>query len=113
MPSITGYTASRTQAIEDAIITSAAVVGGHLIFTRHDGSTYDAGDIRGGEQIPHTKVATVNSTNGGTNSSTFVNFNVLLLLLVFKSIDLIPKLSLSFLLVFTTTVFWMLCGWCA
>ena len=78
MPSITGYTATRTQAIEDAIITSAAVIGGHLIFTRHDGSTYDAGDIRGGEQIPHTKVQTVTSGASGTTATGFVNFPVAL-----------------------------------
>jgi hypothetical protein len=76
MPSVTGFTSARTQAIEDAIITSAAVVAGHLIFTRHDGTTFDAGDINGGQQIPHTNLNAVSSTGGTTDSTSFVVLDI-------------------------------------
>lgn len=47
MASVTGYTAERIQEIEDNNIVSAAVVGGHLILTKFDGSTVDAGVVTG------------------------------------------------------------------
>lgn len=44
MATVTGFTAAHMQAIEDATITDADIdISGHLIFTRHDGSTFDAG----------------------------------------------------------------------
>lgn len=40
------FTAAHMQVIEDATVTSMSVNGaGHLIVTRHDGSTFDAGDV--------------------------------------------------------------------
>lgn len=47
MASVNGFTAERMQAIEDETIVSAAVVGGHLILTRHDTVTVDAGPVIG------------------------------------------------------------------
>ena len=44
MATVTGYTAARTQAIEDSNIIGGAIDGsGHLILEAHDGSTVDAG----------------------------------------------------------------------
>ena len=44
MATITGFTATHMQAIEDATIVDADIdVNGHLIFTRHDTTTFDAG----------------------------------------------------------------------
>lgn len=48
MASVTGYTAERMQEIEDNTIISAVVNGaGHLILTKFDGSTVDAGPVIG------------------------------------------------------------------
>jgi hypothetical protein len=47
MATVTGFTAERMQTIEDETIVSAAVIGGHLICTRHDGATFDAGSVVG------------------------------------------------------------------
>lgn len=46
MATVTGLTADRMLAIEAATVVSGAIDGfGHLILTKHDGSTVDAGDI--------------------------------------------------------------------
>jgi len=95
MPNVTGFTAASTQEIEDAIITSAAVVGGHLIFTRHDGSTYDAGDIRGGEQIPHSKAVQVISAGGYTDLTTFNALDVPLVVSGFQKYRADTKLLIQ------------------
>ena len=77
MPSITGFTSARTQEIEDAIIVGASIVGGHLILERNDGAEIDAGDVRGGEQIPHSSSTQVTAaTPVGTTLSTFNNLQV-------------------------------------
>jgi hypothetical protein len=76
MPSVTGLTAERMQAIEDAVIESAAIVAGHLIFTRHNGSTYDAGDVNGGQQIPHIGYNAVQANSGQSQSTSFVALGV-------------------------------------
>lgn len=47
MATATGYTAARMKAIEDSCITSGAVLLDHLVLTRHDGTTIDAGNVRG------------------------------------------------------------------
>lgn len=47
MATVTGYTAERMQEIEDAAITSGAVVGDNLVLTRHDGTPITAGNVRG------------------------------------------------------------------
>lgn len=45
MATVTGLTAARMAEIVDASIESAAIVGTHLILTRHDNTTVDAGDV--------------------------------------------------------------------
>lgn len=47
MATATGFTAARMQAIEDSCIVSGAVVLDSLMLTRHDGSQFDAGVVRG------------------------------------------------------------------
>ena len=44
---VTGFTADRMQEIEDAAIVDANVVADDLIMTRHDASTFNAGNVRG------------------------------------------------------------------
>lgn len=47
MTTINGLTKEAMQAIVDGTITDADVVGDNLILTLHDGSTVDAGNVRG------------------------------------------------------------------
>src|SRR4249919_2778659 len=47
MATITGLTAERMKEIEDASVVDGDVVGGHLILTKFDGSTIDAGAVTG------------------------------------------------------------------
>lgn len=44
---VTGFTAARSEEIEAAAIVSGSVVGDNLILEAHDGSTINAGDVRG------------------------------------------------------------------
>lgn len=47
MTSVTGYTAERMKAIEDASVVNGSVDGeGHLLLTRFDGTEFDAGIVR-------------------------------------------------------------------
>lgn len=47
MATVTGYTAARMKQIEDSAVVDGDVVGDNLILTKHDGSTVDAGNVRG------------------------------------------------------------------
>ncbi|MET0785319.1 MAG: LamG-like jellyroll fold domain-containing protein [Paenisporosarcina sp.] len=47
MATVTGLTAERMQAIEAASVVDGDVVGNDLILTKHDGSTINAGNVRG------------------------------------------------------------------
>lgn len=47
MATVTAFTAERTLAIENKRVDSAAVVGDELILTRKDGTTLNAGNVRG------------------------------------------------------------------
>ena len=47
MATVTSFTAARMAAIEAASIVSGSVVGDNLILTKHDGSTVNAGNVRG------------------------------------------------------------------
>ena len=48
MATVTGYTATRMQAIEDGTVVSGSVDGsGNLTLTKHDGSTIAAGNVMG------------------------------------------------------------------
>lgn len=72
MGTILGYTAERMQAIEDEAITSAVVNGsGHLILTRHDGGTVDAGSVIGPTGPPGTSVTVCTSSTRPTGGSLF------------------------------------------
>jgi hypothetical protein len=51
----TGYTADHMSVIEAACIVSGAVVADHLILTRNDGTTIDAGNVRGSQGIQGVK----------------------------------------------------------
>lgn len=66
MATITGMTSEAMQAIVDGTVASGSVNGsGHLILTKHDGTTVDAGSVIG-PQGP----AGTNGTNG-TNGSAY------------------------------------------
>lgn len=47
MAAVTGLTAARMLAIEAASVVDGEVVGDDLILTKHDGSTVNAGNVRG------------------------------------------------------------------
>ena len=47
MPTVTSFTAARSQAIEDGAIVDGTVFGDDLILIKHDGSTINAGSVRG------------------------------------------------------------------
>jgi hypothetical protein len=47
MATVTAFTASRSLAIENKRVDSAAIVGDDLILTRKDGTTLNAGNVRG------------------------------------------------------------------
>lgn len=47
MPAVTVFTAARMLAIEGASVVSGAVSGDNLILTKRDGSTINAGNVRG------------------------------------------------------------------
>lgn len=56
MGTVTGLTAARMLDIEAASVVDGSVVGDNLILEKHDGSTIDAGNVRG--------TAGTNGTNG-------------------------------------------------
>lgn len=67
MATITGLTAAAMQAIRDGVIVDADVVGGHLILTKHDATTFDAGVVTG--PMPDMQAHSVTSlvlSNGAT-----------------------------------------------
>lgn len=47
MATVTGFTAERMEAIEAASVVDGNIVGDDLVLTRFDGSTINAGDVRG------------------------------------------------------------------
>ena len=51
MVQVTGLTKARMLLIEAASIVSGVIVGDDLILTKHDGSTINAGDVRGPQGI--------------------------------------------------------------
>lgn len=80
MATVTGFTAEHMQDIEDATIVSAAVVGGHLILTRHDTTQQDAGSVAGptgatGPTGP-TSIAVVTSSTRPTGGSLFTGLAI-------------------------------------
>jgi hypothetical protein len=80
MTAVTGFTAARMLEIEAGTVTSGEVDGsGNLILTKHDGSTVNAGSVKGpmgdtgpeGESIAHG-VRVRSSTGTGTLASDVV-----------------------------------------
>lgn len=68
MATITGLTSAAMQAIVDGTIASGSVNGsGHLILTKHDGTTIDAGNVVG--PTGATGAAGTNGTNGADGNS--------------------------------------------
>jgi hypothetical protein len=68
MAEVTGLSADRMLAIEAASIVSGTVNGsGHLILTKHDGSTIDAGYVVG----PAGSGGTSGDLDGGHPNSTY------------------------------------------
>lgn len=51
MATITGLTAARMLAIEAASVVDGDIVGDNLILTKHDGSTINAGSVRGAQGV--------------------------------------------------------------
>lgn len=66
MATVTGFTSGRMLAIEAGSVVSGAVSGDNLILTKHDGSTINAGNVRGPQGVtgagvqPTTLAAGVN-----------------------------------------------------
>lgn len=75
MTTVTGMTAARMQQIEDESIVNGAVTGGHLILSRHDGTTIDSGSVIGpaGPTGPAgaTSIAVCTSTTRPTGGALF------------------------------------------
>jgi hypothetical protein len=61
MTVVTGFTTAHMQAILNGTVASMAVVGGHLIITKVDGTNVDLGQVQGA-----TGAAGTNGTNGAT-----------------------------------------------
>lgn len=57
MATVTGFTAERMLVIENASVVDGNVVGDNLILVRHDGSTIDAGSVRGPTGSPGLTLA--------------------------------------------------------
>ena len=47
MATVTGLTAVRMLEIEAESVVDGEIIGGHLILSKHDGSTIDAGPVLG------------------------------------------------------------------
>lgn len=52
MATVTGLTAERMLEIEGSSVVDGEIIGGHLILTKHDGTTIDAGPLPPGPQGP-------------------------------------------------------------
>ena len=52
MPTVSSFTAARSQAIEDGAIVDGTIDGDDLILIKHDGSTINAGSVRGPQGNP-------------------------------------------------------------
>lgn len=76
MATVTGMTAEAVQAITNGVIENATIdVNGHLILTKHDGSTVDAGSALATVPAASTTVAGIveladnTETSGGTDAT--------------------------------------------
>lgn len=64
MATITGYTAARMKAIEDKAIVSGTISGDNLILTAYDGTTINAGNVRGPQGAQGLTGNTIGSASG-------------------------------------------------
>lgn len=73
MGTITGLTAGRMLAIEAASIVRGIVSGNNLILTRFDGTTIDAGSVRGPQGIQGPPGSITSSPAGGALTGNYPN----------------------------------------
>lgn len=84
---ITGLTADRMLEIENGSVVAGAIVGSDLILTRHDGTTLNAGEVKGKA-----------GTNGVTPIFRGVSATSLMIELGSKTFALSPAMNLPFVL---------------
>jgi hypothetical protein len=70
---VTGLTAARMMAIEAASVVSGIVSGDNLILTKHDGSTINAGNVRGATGAPGISASDVQGRNRIINGGFTIN----------------------------------------
>ena len=71
MATVTGVTAERMQEILDEAVETASIEGSTLIFTRHDGSSFAAGDFAnfiGADVAAEVAVAVPAAVSGGVTA---------------------------------------------
>lgn len=73
MPTVTGLTAARMLLIEAASVVSGVISGDNLILTKHDGSTINAGNVRGPQGIQGIPGAITSSPAGGALAGNYPN----------------------------------------
>lgn len=78
MATVTGYTAEHMDELADANIVDGDVVGDNLILTRRDGSTINAGSVRGPQGPPGTDPSIVicTSTTRPTGGDLFEGLHI-------------------------------------
>lgn len=69
MGTVTALTAARMIAIEASSVVSGVISGNNLILTKHDGSTIDAGNVRGPTGSPGVTLSEYNSGLATVNAS--------------------------------------------
>lgn len=73
MPTVTGLTAIRMLAIEAASVVSGVISGDNLILTKHDGSTINAGNVRGPQGVQGIPGSISSSPAGGDLAGNYPN----------------------------------------
>lgn len=73
MATVTGFTAARMAVIEGLSIISGVVQSDHLILERRDGTTVDAGNVRGPQGIQGPPGSITSSPAGGSLSGSYPN----------------------------------------
>lgn len=73
MATVTGLTAERMQEIVDAVVVDANIVGDNLVLILHDGTTIDAGNVRGIQGIQGIPGSISSSPAGGDLAGNYPN----------------------------------------